>query len=142
MPKIYATGNEKVSGVFNISYYIIEKDNKFLEWLGRLLLEVFEIQGGKQHAKFIVKDLEDDKGLRIGKEVYAKEIRKMTDVHEHYENKGDRVDVFYGDKRVYLTLRKAEETRKKFARFVTKTREWIVIQEVPVLPVYAEERVS
>jgi hypothetical protein len=30
-PKIYATGNETLKGEFNISHYIFEKDNSFLD---------------------------------------------------------------------------------------------------------------
>jgi len=42
-------------GEFNISYYIFEKDNTFLDWLGKLLTEVFEIQDGEKLAEFIIK---------------------------------------------------------------------------------------
>ena len=50
----------------------------------------------------------------IEDEIYIKEINKMIDVHEHYENKGERIDVFYGSKRVYVTLRKSNEIRKTY----------------------------
>ena len=54
-PKIYATANETIKGEFNVSYYIIEKDKKFLDWLGELLVEVFEIENGESQAKLIIK---------------------------------------------------------------------------------------
>ncbi|MBS3089468.1 hypothetical protein J4461_01135 [Candidatus Pacearchaeota archaeon] len=107
-PKIYATGNENLSGDFNISYYIIEKDDNFLEWLGTLLKEVLIINDGENQAKFIVKETNDEHENPTGKEIYLKDIRKMIDLHEHYGNKGDGVDLFYGKDRVYVTFRKSK----------------------------------
>jgi hypothetical protein len=139
MPKIYATGNERLNGVFNISYYIVEKDDNFLVWLGRLLVEVFEIKDGERRAKFIFKNIENEDGAIVETEIYAKEIKKMIDIHEQY---GNRVDLFYGKERVYVTLRQSEEVRKRFVKFVAKTREWIVIKEIPTLPVYAGKKLK
>ena len=134
-PKIYATGNENLSGDFNISYYIIEKDDNFLEWLGTLLKEVlirnldvpkvkkdklfFSLDNKARKAtgthytrddivKFIVKETNDEHENPTGKEIYLKDIRKMIDLHEHYGNKGDGVDLFYGKDRVYVTFRKSK----------------------------------
>jgi len=132
-PKIFATGNEIIKGKFNISYYVIEKDKNFLNWLGSLLDNVLEVSNGEHKAKFITKESQDKY------EVYAKEINKMIDIHEHYENKGNRVDLFYGNKRVYLTFRKSEETRKKFAKFIYKTKDWIKIAEKQEMPQYVKK---
>ena len=63
----------------------------------------------------------------------------MTDLHEKYENKGQRVDVFYGKNRVYLTLRKSREIRKKFSDFVKRTKEWVKVKEVQEIPVYVKQ---
>lgn len=141
-PKIYASGNETLKGEFNVSYYIFEKDESFLDWLGRLLVEVFEIEDGEWQAKFIVEKEEDERGVWIEKGVYQKDIHKMIDLHEKYFNKGERVDVFYGKNRVYVTLRKSREIRKKFANFVLKTKDWIVAREIPELPTYAGKKVD
>lgn len=136
--KIYATGNESLSGEFNISYYIFEKDDKFLNWLGKLLVEVMGMEDGDKAAKFV--SMEGEPGDDV---FYAKEIDKMIDVHESYKpgkitiKNGDRVDLFYGSKRVYLTLRKSKGAREKLADFILKSREWIKIEEVEALPVYA-----
>lgn len=127
-PKVYATGNETLKGEYNISYYIFEKDKSFLDWLGKLLVEVFEISGGEQRAKFNVETIEEGEDIE---KFYEKEIDKMIDIHEKYENKGERVDVFYGKDRVYVTLRKSREIRKKFAKFIKKTKDWVQIKKIP-----------
>lgn len=117
--KIYATGNENL-GKFNVSYYIIEKSNKFLDWLSKLVGEV--LNGKNMDVKYYVEYDEEDNEV-----IYSKDIKKMTDVHEHYEDKNgkNRVDVFYGKERVYITFRKDKEMRKKFGRFLMKNTEWI-----------------
>ncbi len=139
-PKIYATGNENLTGEFNISYYIVEKDENFLEWLGDLLIEVMEIKDGKDRAKLIINNKEDETGAFIGHEIYVKEISKMNDLHEHYSGKDlNRIDIFYGKNRAYITLRKSKETREKFAKFMLKTKEWIKVIEAKELPVYAKK---
>jgi hypothetical protein len=139
-PKIYATGNETLKGEFNVSYYIFEKDDSFLDWLGRLLAEVFEIEEGDRLAKFMINRKDTEGEDWVEDEIFAKEIDKMVDVHEKYENKGERVDVFYGKDRVYVTLKKSREIRKKFSDFVKKTKDWIEIKEVKEMPVYVRKQ--
>lgn len=139
-PKIYATGNETLKGEFNISYYIFEKDNSFLDWLSKLLTQVFEIRNGEQQAKFIIKRKDTEEDNLVKDEIYIKEISKMIDLHEKYENKGQRVDVFYGQNRIYVTLRKSREIRKKFAHFVKKTKDWIEVKEVQEMPIYVKKK--
>jgi len=146
-PMIYATGNQTIKGEFNISYYIVEKDKSFLDWLGKLLVEVLEIEDGQHKAKFVVTNEGHD-----GEEIYAKEIDKMIDLHEHYEssgyrgkeeNKSDRLDLFYGKDRVFVTFRKSRESREKFAQFLRKTRTWIEVKEHDGnLPVYASRKIA
>lgn len=138
--KIYATGNETLKGEFNISYYIFEKDSSFLDWLGKLLTEVFKIQNGEQQAKFIINRKDTEEADLIEDEILVKEIDKMIDLHEKYENEGERVDVFYGKNRVYVTLRKSREIRKKFADFVKKTKGWIKVREIREIPVYVRKQ--
>ncbi len=125
--KIYSTGNETLEGKFNISYYVLEKDAKFLAWLSKLLVEVFEAENAENKAKFVQVKNESE----TEREVRIKDINKMVDIKETYSNTvGDRVDLFYGVNRVYVTLRKSFDTKNKFASFMTKSREWIKIEEV------------
>jgi len=124
---IYATGNERITGDYNVSYYVIEKNKMFLEWLGILLEEVLGIENGKHKAMFIDRFVDDGPI-----EIIQKRISKMKDLHEKYINKGERVDVFYGDKRVYVTFRKSREVREKFVNFVQKHSDWVKIEEMPM----------
>lgn len=142
-PKIYATGNSTLKGEFNISYYIFEKEASFLDWLAMLLVQVLEIDYGEKRAKFIInrKDTEEEDD-DVEAEVFAKDIKKMVDLHEKYENKGERIDIFYGQDRVYVTLRKSKEIRKKFSEFVRKTKDWIEAKEISETPAYAGERIK
>lgn len=124
--KIYAAGNENIKGDYNVSYYIIEKDNNFLNWLSKALVQVLEIREGDKKARFIVKIIDDSTNVE---ELILKDINQMIDLHEHYEKEGERIDLFYGKNRVYLTFRKSKECRKKFAKFLLNTKEWIDIKE-------------
>ena len=140
-PKIYATGNQNIKPGSNMSYYIFEKGPSFLDWLAKLLTEVLDID--REEVKFIVKRKDTDKDDWVEDEVYIKDIDKMVDLHESYTSKqGDRVDVFYGKTRAYVTLTKSGEIRQKFADFVKKTKQWIQIKKVKELPVYAGKKVK
>jgi hypothetical protein len=141
-PKIYATGNSTLRGEFNISYYIFEKDASFLDWLSMLLVQVLDINNGEEQAKFIIKREDTDGADYVETEVYAKDINKMIDLHEKYENKGERIDIFYGKDRVYVTLQKSKEIRKKFSEFVRKTKDWIEVKERSEIPAYAGEKIK
>ena len=91
------------------------------------MTEVLDISDGRNRAKFIAgyKDSKEDE------EVYTlKDINNLIDFHEHYENTFDRIDLFYGKERVYITFRKSRETRRKFAKFILKTKEWVKIKRV------------
>lgn len=138
-PFIYATGNETITGENNISYYILEKDEKFLLWLQQLLHEVFG--GGETNATTILVSSDDEQG-NFTEERYKKDLDKMVDVHEKFINKGDRMDVFYGSKRVYVTLRQSKDIREKLARFIKRTRDWIKIKEVQKVPFYAGKKIG
>ncbi len=151
-PKIYGSGNETFKGEFNFSYYVLEKDSSFLDWLGELLSKVFEIEDGEQQAKYIIERADDGKSDWIKDKIYVKNVRKMIDVHEKYFPKGithpnttqGRIDVFYGRDRVFLTIRTSREKRKEVADFVRKSKSWIKVKEVgkKKLPVYVKEMKS
>ena len=58
--KIYATGNENISGDYNISYYVLEKNEKFLNWLDKLVKEVLDNKNRKNkdvYVKIIKKEI-------------------------------------------------------------------------------------
>ena len=67
-PKIYATGNRNLSEEVNVSYYIVEKDANFLDWLEKLVKEVLEIKDERHSVKYVYKYLKDeDYFLRVQK---------------------------------------------------------------------------
>jgi hypothetical protein len=99
---IYATGNLTKEGSTNVSYYIIERDKYFPQWLKNLLQE-FELS----------KDVELVESEEEGT-VFRKDLDEMIDIHERYESKYLRVDIFYGNKRVYLTF--SGKPEEKFAK--------------------------
>ena len=138
-PTIYASGNETIKGEFSISYYIIEKDKKFLDWLGKFLEKILEIKEGDNKAKFIFKTEYDENEKPIKDLLYAKEINKMIDFHEHYEDKESRIDIFYGKNRIYLTVRTSREKREKTGDFIIETKDWIKVKEVPEIPEYVNK---
>jgi hypothetical protein len=123
---IYATGNERVTGDYNVSYYIVEKSDLFFDFLGRLLNEVVGMDDGSKKAHFFIKLIDSEE------ELTKKDINKLTDAHEKYESKGNRVDVFYGKERVFITFRKSREAREKFSEFVKKNAEWIKVEQTPM----------
>lgn len=123
-PTIYATGNERITGDYNVSYYVVEKSNEFLNWFGSLLTEVLEFSNGIFKANNTVKFIDNEEV------VIKKEIKKMVDIHEKYEKNGSRIDVFYGKKRVFVTFRKSRDVREKFAEFLTKHAEWVEVEEI------------
>ena len=66
--------------------------------MGELLNKIFESNNPQNEAKFIFKEIKDENGLVIQIEIYAKEIKKMIDVHEKYFSKKNRLNLFYRDK--------------------------------------------
>lgn len=111
-PTIYATGNERLTGDYNISYYIVEKSQKFNLWLQKLVTEVIGC-GDNEEINFIQADK-----------------KQKTDKHEVYQKESSRLDVFYGKKRAYLTFRKSREIRIKFIEFMEKYSSWVKVKEV------------
>lgn len=146
--KIYATGNETLKGEFNISYYIFEKNPDFLDWLGKFLTEVFEIENGEQQAKYVFERIDDEKGNWIKDKIYIKNVKKMIDIHEKYfpqnpnsDANQDRIDIFYGKNRIYLTIRTSRDKRDRAGSFMRKSKKWIKLKKVEEkkMPVYVKE---
>ena len=89
---LHAIGNDK-----NFNYYIFDKKQKVADVLSKIITGVFE-----NYWDFI-----DGK--------IKKNIEKLKDTHESFgECEDSRVDVFYGNKKMFLTINCDEKLRIKF----------------------------
>jgi hypothetical protein len=132
--KIYATGNENIKNA-NISYYVLEKDKYFLDWLSKLLRNILDLDSEK--AKFILIPGDTNKSNSQDK-IYEKEVKKMIDIHEKYGEGNERADIFYGKNKVFLTIRTSKDKRKKLSDFIRKTKSWVNIKKTKKVPDYAK----
>ena len=99
--KILGIGN---SGRFN--YLIIKKEEGFLQWLNELL---------NLGIKNFIADVEYYSNEKDNYNKTLKKLSKLSDCHEVYEEASGkrRVDVFYGNKRVFISIILPESQRKK-----------------------------
>ena len=93
--------------------------------------EVLEIENGKQRAKVnIIEDYNENPPIE---KIIIKDIHKMTDLHEVYDSENrDRIDLFYGKKRIYMTFRKCRKVRKEFSKFLIKTTNWVKVKPLKI----------
>ena len=98
--RIYGLGNE---GEFN--YYILEKRKGFFEIFYKLFDEVFNVE------MIDYKELQDKKGKWIQKK---RNIEDYKDVHESVNRSSPRIDIFYGNKKIFLTIVCPLKLREKF----------------------------
>lgn len=129
--KIYATGNDNF-GDGNVSYYVFEKDKYFFDWLNEALSKISESKP-VSNPKFVFRENEENE------EVFEKVIEKMIDVHEKYSGKDFRIDIFYGNKRIYFTLKGSKNIRRDLASFVSKSRDWISSPQIKNEPSYLKK---
>lgn len=103
---MYSIGNSE-----KFNYYILKKDKDLLKDLDKLFkdLNIF--------SNFSVDEKKDKKGEV---KLYPRNIFKLRDIHEGFEGGNKRVDIFYGSKRIYLTLICNQELRKKFNEELSK----------------------
>ncbi len=97
--KLYAIGNE---GKYN--YYIFEKKQEMFESIAELILKVFSLD-----IPFY--RIYEQKGKTIRKK---RDFEKMNDYHESFDHDKKRIDVFYGRKRVFLTILCPLNLREEF----------------------------
>lgn len=123
--KIYSARNQTLSKDSTISLYVLEKNPDFFKWLNQAL-SALQMNSGQIRPWQVKNPVEDKKGNLIRYDFYTKQIQKMVDVHEKYENgkTNERVDLFYGKNRIQLTLICSYEKRMKFANFLKKQAIW------------------
>ncbi len=101
---LHAIGNE---GKFN--YYVLDKRQKVAKALSHIFVKSFDVYWDFHH--------ETPKG-----KIVEINIEKYKDVHEtHRSIKGNaRVDIFYGDKRMFFAIHCTEKQRLKFNEALSK----------------------
>jgi hypothetical protein len=97
--KILGVGNQ---GKFN--YLILEKNNDFLKWLSAILLTGLGINDDVMYYEYV------NKSKRIRRK---KNIMRMIDEHESYQDEKSMVEVFYGKNKVFMSIYTSLENRKK-----------------------------
>ncbi|MDP2925070.1 MAG: hypothetical protein Q8N99_01735 [Nanoarchaeota archaeon] len=88
------------------NFYIFEKNKDFFKIIIQLFTEVF---GGNDYL-----------GLESGENIQKLDIFKLKDKHESLNGVDYRVDIFYGEKVVYMTLIISLKLRKKFNKRLEK----------------------
>ncbi len=83
-------------GSDNVKYIIVKKEETFFQWL----------------EQFLGQELEE-KRLRFEKPDDRFDINYKKDTHEcHFTKEGWRIDIFYGDKKIYLVYYANSENEK------------------------------
>jgi len=100
--KLYAIGNEE-----NFNYYIFDKKQKVAESLSMILHKVLGV-----YLEF--NNPENTKKVNI---------EKYKDYHERDRAGKIRVDIFYGDKKMFVTINCSEEDRLRFNEELFKIAE-------------------
>ena len=103
--KIQGIGNE-----WNFDYIITEKHEDFFGWLKEFL------KGAFGYRELVDVEEREGKGYEMGQKL----VSRFTDVHERYQCKDARVDVFFGKEKVFITITTDIKTRKKFLGVLKK----------------------
>ncbi|MFA4960505.1 MAG: hypothetical protein WC548_02470 [Candidatus Pacearchaeota archaeon] len=100
--KLFAIGNQG-----NYNYYIFEKKQNAVRTIAKILGEIFQadIQLFKEYKD---KDGNWSKRRKVN-------FEKRKDWHESYiTNEEKRIDIFFGDKKVFATIICSQKLREKF----------------------------
>lgn len=96
---IFGIGNHE-----NVNYLIVEKRKDFLEFINRLFASI----DNKINMEYYLTD------YTKGKIKETKiNVLKYTDYHESRQSSKIKLDIFYGKRRIFLTIQTSESTRSK-----------------------------
>jgi hypothetical protein len=117
--KLHAVGNDK-----DFSYYVFNKSKKVHGILRGLFLGAFDIDWPLVEERFADNDKE---------EILKVNIEEKKDFHEKIGGlkmgKSARIDVFYGDKKMFVTINCNSELRREFNRKLEKVAEMPEVKE-------------
>jgi len=106
--KLYAIGNKK-----DFNYYIFDKTNEVIKILSKLFSEVFKV-----YFK-LFEEYEDKRGKWKSKDINFEKIKDSHRNVSDYDDKG-RIDIFYGDKKIFVTIHCSQKRRLKFNEELAK----------------------
>ena len=107
--KLYSMGNNK-----RFNYYVFDKNQKVIEKLIGIFSEILGVDFN------LYESYKNKKGKLINEKI---DYNKIKDIHvpqdsHSYDNV--RVDVFYGDKRFFVTINCTEKLRLEFNKELSK----------------------
>lgn len=110
-PKLLSIGND---GPFN--YIIISKEDDFFDWL----IELLDYYIKKDSSlKYEIKYMDNEMPVE-------KNIKAIEDHHETFRLKSLRIDIFYGDKKIFITFITNSKNRaiinNKLAKIITELK--------------------
>jgi len=106
--KLFGIGNCE-----DFNYYVIEKSQEAIEKLSKIISATL----GKKLD--IYHDPEEEKDYKWKK----RNFEKIKDVHEVLDfgpDSKNMVNIFYGDKKIFLTIHCSQKTREKFNKALGK----------------------
>ncbi|VVB82799.1 Uncharacterised protein [uncultured archaeon] len=112
--KLYGIGNEE-----NFNYYIFDKKQEVAKRIAQVMKKVF-------NAKWnFSKEIENEKGEWIEERI---NVEKKFDFHEKIANTPPnknkfRIDIFYGDKKMFITINCHEDKRLELNKELLKIAE-------------------
>ena len=109
--KIVGIGNR---GKYN--YLIVNKSKDFFQWLNDFLYKSFGV-----HDVSYYEDYKNKKGEWVSKK---RRINSCKDLHESYNSNGVQVSVFYGNKKVFISIYCSLAKRKKFIKVISEISNW------------------
>jgi hypothetical protein len=101
--KLYSIGNEE-----NFNYYEFDKTNRVIKILSKIFSELFKTD------IHIYQGYENKKGKWVDKKI---NFEKRKDFHEVISYKIDnkpRIDIFYGNKKMFITINCTDKEKLKF----------------------------
>ncbi len=104
---LHGLGNEE-----SFNYYIFDKRQKIAEEISKILYKIFKLNWDFFEEV-------SNKGVYIRKK---RNIEKYKDSHESivHANNESRFDVFYGDKKMFITINCSQDLRLKFNKELFK----------------------
>ena len=110
--KICGMGNED-----KFNYLILDKNPSFFDILSSLLYKAFEI--GDDSIVYDEYMNKNDDFVRR-----KKNINNFVDKYERFKNKQARVEIFYGKRKIFISVYTSLEKRKKFLDLLEDVSIW------------------